>query len=138
MTSWRWAAGILLSIASAQAASASERDPWLGPDKALHFGATTAISLGGYGAACLFTDNRWVRASTGFGLAVTVGAAKEGYDALGHGDPSWRDFTWDVVGAAVGTGLAFMLDRYVFSHRTAAELRAQRTHPWSATLLALQ
>jgi hypothetical protein len=31
----------------------------------------------------------------------------------GLGNPSWRDFTWDVVGTVVGLGLAWTLDMAV-------------------------
>lgn len=44
----------------------------------------------------------------GFGAAVLLGAAKEGYDALHQPqhDPSWRDFGADVLGAYIGAKLA--------------------------------
>jgi putative lipoprotein len=46
----------------------------------------------------------------GLGAAILVGAGKEGWDAMGHGDPSWKDFTWDVAGALVGVGLSLLVD----------------------------
>jgi hypothetical protein len=40
-------------------------------------------------------------------------ALKEGIDATGSGDPSWKDFTWDVIGAAVGLAVAWGVDAVV-------------------------
>ena len=34
-------------------------------------------------------------------------------DATGSGDPSWKDFTWDVIGAAVGLAIAWGIDTAV-------------------------
>jgi len=39
-----------------------------------------------------------------------LGGGKELWDLTGHGDPSWRDFTWDVLGTAVGVALAASVD----------------------------
>ena len=44
------------------------------------------------------------------GLSLAVGASKELFDLAGFGDPSWKDLTWDVVGTAVGVGIAVTLD----------------------------
>lgn len=94
--------------------AAPSPDPWLSEDKARHFAVTTALSGGGYGVAALYTDKRWLRLAVGFGSALAVGAAKEGYDALGQGDPSWKDMTWNVLGAATGTLIAWGIDHLVF------------------------
>jgi len=93
-----------------RAASATESDPWFGPDKALHFGVSAGLAAGGYAGASLFLDPRWQRAVTGAGFSLGLGAAKELYDLSGHGDPSWRDFTWDVAGTAVGVAVALAVD----------------------------
>ena len=69
-----------LSFAIAPRARAADRDPWFGPDKALHFGACFILSNGGYAG----------------------------------GDPSWRDFTWDVVGTTTGVLVGWLIDRYLF------------------------
>ena len=53
---------------------------------------------------------RWKRSIAGASLALAAGAAKEGLDATGSGDPSWKDFTWDAIGAAVGVGLSLLVD----------------------------
>jgi putative lipoprotein len=91
-------------------ASASDADPWFGPDKALHFGFSVVLSAGGYAASSSFLDTRTERAVAGSAFSLTLGASKELWDLAGHGDPSWRDFTWDIVGTAVGVALAAGVD----------------------------
>ena len=49
----------------------------------------------------------------GGSVTIAIGAGKELYDMTGHGDPSWRDFTWDVIGTIVGLGLAWGVDMLV-------------------------
>ena len=91
-------------------ASAADDDPWWGPDKALHFGVSAGLAAGGYGAASLVFDGRGQRAAAGAGFALTLGAGKELYDLGGGGNPSWKDFTWDVAGTGVGVVLALLVD----------------------------
>ncbi|MGZ3478566.1 MAG: hypothetical protein ACXVCJ_28960, partial [Polyangiales bacterium] len=50
----------------------------------------------------------------GGSFSIALGAGKEIYDATGHGDPSWKDFTWDVIGTAVGLGLAWGIHSLAF------------------------
>jgi uncharacterized protein YfiM (DUF2279 family) len=95
----------------APAAEARDDDPWLGHDKVLHFSVSVALGAGGYGAAALLVEPRWQRAAIGGSLALAVGGAKELYDLSYRGDPSWRDFTWDVLGSAVGVGVGYLIDR---------------------------
>jgi putative lipoprotein len=113
------AAGVLaaLVVVALPRLAHADDDPWLARDKALHFTACTALAAGGYGLASVWWEQPWARALAGGGLAVGVGAAKEGADALGYGDPSWRDFTWDLAGAATGVGLAYAVDWLVHQGR---------------------
>jgi putative lipoprotein len=97
-------------LLSARAARADDPDPWFGADKALHFGLSAALAGTGYGVSSLFLDQPATRALAGAGFSLTLGAGKELYDLAGHGDPSWRDFTWDVAGTAVGVGVALLVD----------------------------
>jgi putative lipoprotein len=94
-------------------ASASDADPWFGQDKALHFGFSVVLSAGGYAASSAFLDTRTERALAGSAFSLTLGAGKELWDLSGHGDPSWRDFTWDIVGTAVGTAIAVGVDAWL-------------------------
>ncbi len=91
-------------------AAASDADPWFGPDKALHFGVSVALAAGGYAASSPWLDTRNERALAGGAFSLTLGASKELWDLAGHGDPSFRDFTWDIVGTAVGLALSAGVD----------------------------
>jgi len=91
-------------------AQASDEDPWFGHDKALHFSATAVLSSAGYAASVPFADTATVRALVGSSGAMTAGIAKELFDLAGYGDPSWRDFTWDIAGTVVGTAVALAVD----------------------------
>jgi putative lipoprotein len=103
---------VMLSSPSARAA---DPDPWFGPDKGLHFGVSVGLAAGGYGVSAIVLNERWQRAVAGAGFSLTLGAGKELYDLTGHGDASWKDFTWDVVGTAVGVGIALLIDTAVSS-----------------------
>lgn len=102
-------AALVFCLISASAC-ASDADPWLGTDKALHFGVSVALAAGGYAASSPWLDRRYERALAGSTFSLTLGAGKELWDLSGHGDPSWRDFTWDVLGTAVGVVLAVGVD----------------------------
>lgn len=107
-----FAAGALVMTRSTDA-RAVDPDPWLGRDKALHFSVSAALAAGGYAAGTALFEERWKALALGGSASIAAGAAKEGLDAAGFGDPSWRDFTWDVIGAAVGLGLAYAIDAAV-------------------------
>jgi putative lipoprotein len=68
----------------------------------------------GYAGTARFTGREGTRIGVGAGLALGAGAAKELYDRVAGGDASPRDLTWDVVGAATGTMLSWLIDRYLF------------------------
>ena len=91
-------------------ASARNADAWFGSDKALHFGVSLVLAAGGYAGSSPWLEPRSERALVGGAFSLTLGAGKEVWDLTGHGDPSWRDFTWDVLGAAVGVALALSVD----------------------------
>ena len=92
------------------AARAADPDPWFGPDKALHFGASALIANVGYADAAMASDDVRVRLAVGGGLALTAGVGKELWDLSGHGDASFRDLTWDVIGTATGLAIAAAID----------------------------
>jgi putative lipoprotein len=89
---------------------AADPDPWLGPDKALHFGASAAIAGGGYAFGAVLFEDYAPRVGLATGLALSAGVTKEALDAAGLGRPSWRDLAWDVFGTAVGVGIALAID----------------------------
>lgn len=103
---------------AAWAQAAPDPDPWLGPDKALHFGLSAAIAGSGYGVAALFTEERPVRLAVGGGLGLLAGGVKELIDLAGGGSASWKDFTWDVIGTVTGLVVSFLLDVFVITPLT--------------------
>lgn len=103
------AAALLLAPVTARA-TPPDPDPWFGPDKALHFTLSSLIAGGGYGLTAIVDNHIATRVAFGAGLGVVVGAGKELWDLSGHGDPSWKDFTWDVIGTVVGVGIAITID----------------------------
>jgi len=113
MKSSIWAPfSLIFSLVCADAA-ASDADPWFGPDKALHLGISAALAGGGYAASSPWLKTHTERALAGGAFSLTLGASKELWDLAGHGDPSWRDFSWDVLGTALGIALAVGVDALV-------------------------
>lgn len=88
----------------------ADEDPWLGPDKAAHFGASAVLAAGGYATGAVAFDRRTSALMLGGGVALSAGIGKELYDAAGHGDPSAKDLVWDVAGTATGLTLAWLID----------------------------
>ena len=102
---------ILSPAVSARAQEAQDAgDAWFARDKALHFGASAAITMVGYAGASVTTDHRPTRRAVAVVLGLTAGATKEVWDAFGPGDASWRDLTWDVIGTATGVLVAAGID----------------------------
>jgi putative lipoprotein len=99
--------GAPLGSARAQSADA---DPWWGRDKALHFSASASLAVVGYAGTSMGTENRAARAAGGAALAVGAGVAKELWDLDGHGDASWKDLTWDLIGATTGVLFSLAID----------------------------
>lgn len=106
--------GIALLLATPahaqQADQGAEKDPWFGPDKALHFGASASIAVVVYAGSSFKTDHRPTRAAAAFTVALSAGILKETWDLTGHGDASWRDLTWDIVGTTTGVLFAYAID----------------------------
>lgn len=113
------AAALVCGAPRAEAAP-PDPDPWFGPDKALHFGVCAGIAGAGYGFTSLATPDIRIRVAFGAGLAITAGAVKEFVDLAGYGDPSWRDFAWDVFGTLVGVGISVAIDFAVRGSSVAA------------------
>jgi putative lipoprotein len=133
-SAWLILAVALVTITVSHGASAEPRDDWFGRDKALHFGISAGLAGAGYAAGTALWRERWKAFAAGGALAIGAGAAKEAVDATGAGDPSWRDFTWDVAGAAVGLGVAYLVDLAVVGHpppltSSSAALHSARRQP---------
>ncbi len=119
------AAPLALALALAsRPAAASYADPWFGPDKAVHFGLSVGLAAAGYAAVSPWLAGRNERALAGAAFSLSLGAGKELWDLTGHGDPSWRDFSWDVLGTAVGVALAVGVDALVSGRKEAPTERA--------------
>lgn len=97
-------------LSTAAPARADDPDPWLGRDKTLHFAASMGVAGAGYGLSAIGAEDIRVRIAFGAGAGIVVGAAKEILDLAGFGTPSWKDFTWDVIGVAVGIGISVSID----------------------------
>lgn len=74
---------VLCSLGWSASARAADPDPWIGPDKALHFGASAGLAGLGYGAAALLWDDTGLRLGVGASVALTAGIAKELVDLAG-------------------------------------------------------
>jgi len=85
-------------------------DPWFGRDKLTHFAASGSLAVIGYAGGSMLTEDRWLRVGAGAALSVGAGVAKELWDLDGHGDASWRDLSWDLVGTATGLLVAVGVD----------------------------
>jgi putative lipoprotein len=103
----------LLAVLGFTRVALAADDEWWARDKALHFLASATIAGGAYAAGTLAWNSRVPTVGFALGVSVGVGAAKECWDGLGHGDASWKDFAWDVVGALAGVGLSFVVDTAV-------------------------
>jgi putative lipoprotein len=106
------------ALLASRRARAADPDPWFGRDKAIHFSASAFLASGGYGVTALVSEDRRVRLAVGGGFAFSAGVAKELWDLSGHGDPSWRDLTWDAIGTVTGLALASAIDWTI--HRVGA------------------
>src|SRR5205823_2549425 len=107
------AALVAAILLSAPLARAADDDPWLGRDKALHFGVSAGIAAGGYAAGAAIFDARGHALLFGGAIAAGCGIAKETADLAGFGDPSWKDLAWDGIGTVVGLAVAWGVDLLV-------------------------
>lgn len=93
--------------------TAHAEDSVFGADKALHFSASAGIAAAGYAGALLIRSPVEARLATAVGLALFAGVVKELIDVSTHGSPSALDLAWDVLGAATGATLAWLVDYLV-------------------------
>jgi putative lipoprotein len=103
-------AALAVAVLTTSPARAQESDPWFGRDKALHFTVSASLAVAAYAGASLKTDDRPTRVAAAITFALGAGLLKEAWDLTGHGDASWRDLTWDVVGTTTGVLFAYGFD----------------------------
>jgi putative lipoprotein len=97
----------LLITASSLASETAKRntDHWFAGDKYKHFIISAFYSAGAAKIAHRhFEIDRKQSIALGFGFTISLGAAKEIIDFRSHkGNPSLKDFIWDIAGALVGS-----------------------------------
>lgn len=91
-------------------ARAADDDPWFGDDKLLHYGVSAGIAGAGYVTGALLFGTRAHGLILGAGVTAIIGVSKEVRDAIGPGNPSWKDLAWDGLGMVTGLGIAWGLD----------------------------
>ena len=106
-------AAVLALMLAASSARAADPDPWLGNDKALHFGVSAGIAAGSYAASASLLEARGHALLVASGVTLAIGTGKELLDLAGFGDPSWKDFVADVAGTVAGLALAWSVDLLV-------------------------
>lgn len=104
---------LVLVVVVARPARASDPDPWLGRDKALHFGVSSGIAATSYAASALVLDARGHALLAAGSFTLAVGVGKELLDLAGYGDPSWKDLAADLAGTLVGLALGWSVDLLV-------------------------
>ena len=83
--------------------SHTANDQWSGHDKAQHFIASAILAGAGTEIGLRQGSGSARSGNIGFLFSVSLGAAKELWDSRPAGTGwSWKDFAWDVAGAATG------------------------------------
>ena len=96
-------------------AKAAEPDAWFARDKAEHYSVSLMLAANGYAAMTAFSDSPATRAAFGAGFSLSAGIAKELHDDYIGRRFSWRDLTWDALGTATGTIVAWLIHRYLYT-----------------------
>ena len=104
LTSFLLLVGIIAFLAGCATQHGGVND-WYGKDKVAHFGISAALAA----ATTNYIESRdekhgckpaWI----GFSTSIAIGAAKESYDKnVKKTRWSWEDFSYDVLGATVGS-----------------------------------
>jgi len=90
----------LLACVSFGTHATTQTDSWSGADKTKHVIAGAVV--GSVSELYFEHNNSEHPILNAVAVGSLVGAAKEGVDALGHGDASLKDFTMTVAGAVGG------------------------------------
>jgi putative lipoprotein len=99
---------VLLILSSCAVAGDAGNDKWFAADKLKHFGYSAFLSGGAYTVARKHFDYSPDESfAVGIGITISLGGAKEIIDSkTPNQTSSYKDFIWDVAGAAVGALLA--------------------------------
>ncbi|MFW5926086.1 MAG: hypothetical protein ACOCV4_07950, partial [Myxococcota bacterium] len=80
---WGLLVAAVLWLTAPTSAHATDPDPWLGRDKAVHFGVSATLALGGWAVGIPLFDEPAPRFVLGASVAITAGIGKELYDWAG-------------------------------------------------------
>ncbi len=111
---WPFCVALFFSFMFAARVSAQPRisDRWWARDKAMHCSVSLMLAADAHTVASAFTERPLYRALWGSALPMSLGLAKELHDQSIGRPFSWRDLTWDALGTATGTTVAWLIDRY--------------------------
>jgi putative lipoprotein len=99
-----WTGLNILCGLSACATVSNDQDAWFGEDKARHFVVAAVLGAGVTAAAQQHDVADCDAPTVGVVTVIGFGAGKEVYDKRVKGTYwSWKDMTWNVVGATVGS-----------------------------------
>jgi putative lipoprotein len=100
------ALSLLLAVNLVYAQAAATRESWFGSDKIKHFFMSAFIESIAFSGLQVVGANRRTAFAGGIGAAAAFGLGREFHD---RGTPgkwfSYRDLTWDALGAAAGAVL---------------------------------
>lgn len=100
-----------LIIFVSTSAFAQNDDPWLSPDKGLHFAVSAGIASAGYAGAAIFTRDVHWKFAIGLALSLAAATGKEMLDAFRPGsDSSYKDLAFDALGIATGLAVSWLVD----------------------------
>ena len=116
---------LVLCGALGPAAARAQSDPWFAQDKALHYGVSTGLAAGGYAGSAFVLERPASRAAAAAGASLVVGLGKELHDEHARGAFSFRDLTWDALGALTGAGVGYLVDRFLLTHLKASGAKAR-------------
>ncbi|MCL2625463.1 MAG: hypothetical protein FWD46_01420 [Cystobacterineae bacterium] len=110
---WVALAGLLLCLGLPSQAQAAD-DGWWAKDKRKHLIVSSSLA----GVTYLWLGQTRLEPAFRMGASALVvlglGALKEAWDALGYGQPSWKDMTWNVIGSAVGLVVAWFIEHWLW------------------------
>ncbi len=113
---WPFWIPLAVSLLLASPASAQPPDRWWARDKAMHYSVSVMLAADGYTVASSVTERPAARALLGSAFSLSLGLAKELYDQSIGRRMSYRDLTWDALGTATGTTVAWLVDRYLLEN----------------------
>lgn len=100
----------LVVVVSLAGVLRAEEDKWVSQDKFVHFGVSFGLAGGIYGLGVGSSGRRDISLIAGAAIGIGFGSIKELLDLTGSGQPSIKDFVWDITGVAAGLILGLCID----------------------------